>query len=527
MSENIVFMAISAVSLVALPVNGQGPPLDVPYAVYLREECDLYSSVLTDNRLIQSMDLPRNFKSNTPAQYAAFLPATLDDSALKNFCSAFTRCNFSGMSLECQSTGPRLSLELTADGISSLGSVSELTYLSLRGVHLGKLPYNDDLLEQCSSMTHLRHLDISNTKNVSRKLGRLANNHRLECLNLNGTNFGDFQAEELRGVSSLTKLGCRGAQISKVGLENLLALPNLTALDISYTRLNAVLCRMLANTGSITNINLNDTGVGDEEIIVFQERRNITHFSAGGLNHSAVSDRGIKMMAAWPSLRSLDLSRSEVSDSGVANILGDSIEELILDGTTIGEHTMRRAGKLPCLRVLSVTGTQIDDDSLLRFRDAQKIKELYLRDTQVSNRGMSIIDTCKCLSVLDLGGTNIGDEGLSSLGQMPNLTRVYLDNTKVGTEGVRALRSASPGLAVLVLDGSRISSDAIRIIRSWPKLWWLDIRKTACADDKNASALFDMRSLTLLQIGLRDSRRAPRMLPLPLTLRRGESLIIE
>jgi Leucine-rich repeat (LRR) protein len=120
---------------------------------------------------------------------------------------------------------------------------------------------------------------------------------------------------------------------------------------------------------------------------------------AGG---TRVTDLGVAKLTALKKLRSLDLSGSAITASGV-----------------------KALAALPNLQRLSLWNVATIDDA-----------------AAVS------LETMRTLTTLDLSNTAIGDSTLARLGALPNLRRLFVNETKVTSEGLAAFRSKHPASAV-------------------------------------------------------------------------------
>lgn len=208
-----------------------------------------------------------------------------------------------------------------------------------------------------------------------------------------------------------------------------------------------------------------------------------------------VSERKLKSLAQFSSLRSLRLQNCRLSGTPLEVIPTLSLQNLTLSGLPIGDREV---------------------NSLLPLRD---VISLDLTQTQVTDAGLTSLKRMEKLSVLRLGGTGVTDKTVESLAELPNLNHLALDDTRVTGSGFEkfpensainylSLRNsqlndqtlkrlpAFERLDGLILSGSPVTDNGLLTLRKLPKLGLLFVSsKTSVAAEQALKAQFPKLNL--------------------------------
>lgn len=144
------------------------------------------------------------------------------------------------------------------------------------------------------------------------------------------------------------------------------------------------------------------------------------------LHDSKVTSAGLPAVAQLTSVRSIDLTNSQVSDIAALAKL-PHLEELKLDFSklVLPEH-LEALSEFPALRALGAGG--------LRLRD----------------EGVAIIArNCPELEELSIIGATLGDNGLAPLQQLKNLKQLSLTYAKYNGDDLAAFRKAVPDCTIV------------------------------------------------------------------------------
>ena len=123
-----------------------------------------------------------------------------------------------------------------------------------------------------------------------------------------------------------------------------------------------------------------------------------------------------------PSLESLDLKFSQITDAGLAHLQGaGELQELGLGNTSATGAGLVYLKKLTKLRRLDLSESEITDDGLTGIKGLTQLKELDLARTKITDAGLESLKRLTRLQRLHLGGTHVTAEGLRNLQRaLPN-----------------------------------------------------------------------------------------------------------
>ncbi len=189
----------------------------------------------------------------------------------------------------------------------------------------------------------------------------------------------------------------------------------------ALSRIEALADRVRAQRTDVLDTR-NFPGVTDGDLAALQ---GLTHLRDLNLDHSEVSDEGMKVLAGLDSLVKLSLTNTQVTDAGLAELRPlTGLEFLRLD-------------RLP-----------ITDAGLAHLAAFPQLRELSLYKTNITDAGLAHLKALPALEILSLDETAIGDEGLRHLSQCPNLKVLKVWKTGVTQAGIQELRKALPHLRV-------------------------------------------------------------------------------
>ena len=135
---------------------------------------------------------------------------------------------------------------------------------------------------------------------------------------------------------------------------------------------------------------------------------------------------------------------------------------LNLGATDISNEGMKHIAQLPTLRILRVSGTNIDDAGLERLRDSKKIAMLNCRLTSVTGTGLS--EQWTDLKQIDLSLCPVSREGIERAAIYPDLVYLSLQQTDVDDSMIDVL--AKLHTKVLDLSETNVTQTGIKRLKS-------------------------------------------------------------
>ena len=153
---------------------------------------------------------------------------------------------------------------------------------------------------------------------------------------------------------------------------------------------------------------------------------------AVNLRASWVSDGDLLELARMPKLQRLDLSRTRISDKGLAYLKA-----------------------APALRDVNLAyAERIGDPAHAVIKEWKLLARLSLRGTVVADETASAAASLPMLESLDLADSIVGDVGVEALASAPKLKHLSLGNVRMSEVGYQSLRQLT-GLSTLDLAGGR------------------------------------------------------------------------
>ncbi len=354
------------------------------------EHCILESDLISDEAIEKLSHLPlKTLKTTSP----------LSDKAAASIAKIKTL-----ESIELQNS------KITDDGVRSLASLPNLRDISLHGclaspaigkclasakklesIEIGRVFIEDQTAKQLLSLPKLKELKVMP-----------------QCLT----------AEALADLSSHTLMfsGPPGPYIDKAELQKKFenvkrsSNPKLTA----FINFSAALPRGLKRQLKSLNI------TGDEPELLEAQRLH--------LSGSDIDDDDLVDLAKFQSLKSLDLSNTQVTDAGItellkarssetSNKLWPQLESLNLRATRTKKAWIKFASQLPNLSSLDLSATDVTDEDLAYIAPGffSSLQEINLAETEISHNGLRNLTRRTALYFIDIQDTSIGDEAIETL----------------------------------------------------------------------------------------------------------------
>ena len=345
----------------------------------------------------------------------------------------------------------------STEGWHTLGRLRPLWTLDLGGSFT-----SDDDLRYLSELAHIQDLNLSHTRLAGRGLAHLGSLLSLRSLVLDWNHIQEKELRHLTSLSRLETLSFSENQIGEEGLTFIARLPNLRKLNLSAY-----------GTGLYASINLH----------------------------------GFHMLGRIKTLRSLDLSGSDIDQDGLASLSTlNGLVKLGLENTGVTDSASEALAALVRLRSLNLRGTDLSDDGLVRLKDLAALRELQLADTLVTGTSLVSLRRFKKLRILSLGGRiaflpsslvefenlkelaelslygeGINDEACHHLSLLRGLRKLSFYFSQISSVGLAELKGLS-GLESLVIYQAPVSDAGLSSLAQLPLLAELDIRETRVSD---------------------------------------------
>ncbi|MFO0895977.1 MAG: hypothetical protein U0836_00995 [Pirellulales bacterium] len=129
-----------------------------------------------------------------------------------------------------------------------------------------------------------------------------------------------------------------------------------------------------------------------------------------------------------------------VALGGTVDWDGSNVSRVSLHGLEINAERLDALRRFGMLENLDLSGSTLDDASLVQVLPLVSLREIDLSGTQVTDTGISLLQSMAGLDTLILDDTQITDAALGSLDHLPKLRVASLRNTGVTLAGIARAR---------------------------------------------------------------------------------------
>jgi len=463
------------------------------------------------------------------------------------------------------------SFETDRDGMRYIGQMSNLENLKLYRVRHAE----DDWMEPLASLSRLRSLSLGSTPLVTdagiRYLGKLKNLeylslwdlplmkwHAFSCAGylpaLTGLKITDsgIDDEGLRNVSRQRLLNYlalrRCPDITPRGLLEIQYLPNLETLELWNIRITAEVLEMLNRLRNLTGLWFKKCEGIDERVLSILDRHPnraklrihapipekelhlVSHFPMISLpkwdDDYCITNRFLKEIAKIPSITSLNLASSLVTDEGMTYLPQmPNLEDLDLQYTKITDRGLLEVCRIRSLKSLSLSNIEgLSNAALTHLRDLPKLEYVDIKDrlagipvfrrSKLITRPLTYASALysyspECLQGwslfpelehINIKRTKTKDEDLLPLVNLKKLRCLNLNfNHNITDKGLLILEKVRSLSELSLVYNKNITTAGMETLACYPKLKQLDLRATNI-NDSGLPALIPAPSLKSLNI---------------------------
>jgi len=178
---------------------------------------------------------------------------------------------------------------------------------SLQHLNLNKLEVNDKLLDVVAKLNSIRSLQIGECDLTDDKLKKLSNLANLEHLNMNGNLLTGKGLNDMTGCKSLVKIDMCFNALGRNFAANATHFPKLAALFACHA------------------------GVKDVDVESIAKIKTLEHVKLS--SNFDVTNKGVKMLAALPKLRNVEIDCTKSDLDGLLALKGHNLTAIGLDKT--------------------------------------------------------------------------------------------------------------------------------------------------------------------------------------------------
>lgn len=233
-------------------------------------------------------------------------------------------------------------------------------------------------LPQLIALPHLAHLDLSLTRITDHGLQQLKNAPGIVELNLYyAEQITDEGMAAVKGWQKLRRLNLRGTKITDTTLEHLANVPTLEALDVGFAQITDVGLDRLTPLTNLRELVIGGNKLTDTGLQALRQFPHLTSLSLGGSQRTdsglwtiSLTELGLDALATLKELRELRLDGMPVTARWLEKLKGlAKLERLSLQGCKrLGDDSALLLAAWPTLRVLDLKGTAVTEKGLAELR---------------------------------------------------------------------------------------------------------------------------------------------------------------
>jgi len=243
--------------------------------------------------------------------------------------------------------------------------------------------------------------------------------------------------------------------------------------------------------GRITGVDLHASWVTDSDIAALAA---LPALSKLDLSMTRITDRGLLELKTAPNITDLNLYYAElVSDQGLAVLKGwQRLKRLDLRGTKITDSTLQSLNRLTSLEALDIGFAQVTDSGLAQLNALSNLKELSIGGNKLTDAGLQALRQMPALTSLDLSGSqrtdsglwsvSLTESGLDTIATLRDLRHLRLNGVTISPRGLGKLKGLGKLERLDLQACVRINDDAIPMLESMPALRVLDVTAAAMTE---------------------------------------------
>jgi len=248
---------------------------------------------------------------------------------------------------------------------------------------------------------------------------------------------------------------------------------------------------LLPRLSSLRSLDLSLTNITD---LGMERLRSLQAISDLNLYYAElITDAGVAHLKSWKRLERLNLRGTKVNDTGLEHIASlTCLKSLDISFTEVTDNGLEHLMPLVELQELSIGGNKMSGSSLYSLRLLPRLTSLNLSGIQRTDSGLwsvavtdlnlESIASLTQLQALNLGGEKITDLGLAKLGSLGELRSLDLSETQITDKGLQVLRALQKLESLNLWKCQRIDDGAVPHLVASKHLVTLDLADTGITD---------------------------------------------
>ncbi|MCP3939317.1 MAG: hypothetical protein GY708_28545 [Actinomycetia bacterium] len=175
----------------------------------------------------------------------------------------------------------------------------------------------------------------------------------------------------------------------------------------------------------------------------------LPHLEGLTISFSNVTDSGLAHLVGMKELTRLDLFKTAVKGSGLEYVASlPNLEDLALEVSPTENAGLAHLASAASLWRLIVGGTGVTDAEVPYLARIPRLTSLSIEGTFITGAGLRHLRSCKHLTDLQLGDRQLTREGIEHLKSMTGLRKLFADAPDLAPEYESELRRALPQLRI-------------------------------------------------------------------------------
>lgn len=216
----------------------------------------------------------------------------------------------------------------------------------------------DAAMEAIAGLRSLETLTLNSTAVTDAGISSLAGHSSLQRVSLLRTAVTDAALESLGQISGLRSLSLSSTHISGSGFAHLGGLEALEEIDAQHLQLTDSSIELLADIPSLQRLYLWDNSLTDAAT---SSLASLPALRTLYLDNNSISDLGLRAFDGHGSLRILWLSGTDVTDAGLSALTGVALEQVFLNGTAVTDDGLLLLAGIPSLSSIQVRRTAVSE----------------------------------------------------------------------------------------------------------------------------------------------------------------------
>ncbi len=314
-------------------------------------------------------------------------------------------------------------------------------------VDLSDQAVDDKVVDAVAALDSLSVLRLRRTAISDAQLAKLAH-LKLRMVDLRNTNISDAGLVHLAKIPSLVDIQLEKSKVTDDGIRALK--------DLSLKSFNINYCTSVSNEGlavvaampSMEQLQFDYTSIDDDGMAVLAAAANLKRLRIRGVDVTGV---GIAQLAELTNLSRLNLRDTSLDDAGLKVIAQlPKLDWLdISECRLVTPSGIAQLGQASTLTYLDLWETKADDESLAALTGLKNLTVLNLMATSVTDAALPALLKFEQLVELNVAGTQLADESFLALGRLPALKKLNVANTGIGFDTIDTLIESRDDLEVI------------------------------------------------------------------------------